>query len=449
MSLFDPLGLVAHFTIHGKIIMQQVWRTGAGWDDVISGEILEEWRRWSGLLKKIEDARIPRCFFADTGAHPKDAEIHVFVDASENAYACVAYLRSTLRSGVPRCTLISAKTKVAPLKPLSIPRLELQAALVGTRLLDSICKALTIPVVARYLWSDSTTVLAWLRSETRRYHQFVGFRVGEILSTTTINEWRKVPSKINVADQGTKWRDGPSFDPEDWWYAGPTFLRDPDNSWLKQTDPMFETSEDLRNVFLHHRTLPTPLIDFSRFSKWSRLNRAAGYVVRAVKLFLGWKVEGPLTQEELQKAESLIWCQVQMHEYPDEYTTLVYNRDNPDREQKLIVKSSPLYKLSPKIDEDGVIRMDSRIIAAPRITLDMKYPILLPRNNQVTKLLVEDYHERFLHQNNETVCNELRQRFRIPRLRTVISKIARQCQHCRIGKAAPQVPIMAHFLNFV
>lgn len=143
--------------------------------------------------------------------------------------------------------------------------------------------------------------------------------------------------------------------------------------------------------------------------------------MRAVKLFLGWKAKGLLTQEELQEAESLIWCQAQMHEYPDEYATLIYNRDNPDREQNLIVKSSTLYKMSPKIDEDGVMKMDSRLIAAPRITLDKKYPILLPRNNQVTKLLVESYHALFfLNQNNETVFNELRQRFRIPRLHTVI-----------------------------
>ncbi|XP_055622870.1 uncharacterized protein LOC129766370 [Toxorhynchites rutilus septentrionalis] len=227
MSLFDPLGLVAHYSVHGKILMQRIWRTGSDWDEPISGEILADWRKWSGLLANINEVRVPRCYFSDTGATTKGSQIHVFVDASENAYACVAYLRSW-SNGVPRCTLIEAKTKVAPLKPLSIPRLELQAALIGSRILENISKALTIPIAARFLWSDSSTVLAWLRSETRRYHQFVGFRVGEILSITDIDEWRKVPSKVNIADQATKWGDGPSFDPKAWWYTGPSFLRESD-----------------------------------------------------------------------------------------------------------------------------------------------------------------------------------------------------------------------------
>ncbi|XP_065083398.1 uncharacterized protein LOC135705552 [Ochlerotatus camptorhynchus] len=216
-----------------------------------------------------------------------------------------------MRNGMPRCTLIAAKTKVAPLKPLSIPRLELQAALIGSRLLDNICKALTIPVAARYLWSDSTTVLAWLKSETRRYHQFVGFRVGEILSTTTVDEWRKVQSKVNVADQATKWRDGPSFRPDGWWYVGPTFLMKPDENWRKGISEDFSTAEDLRTVFLHHRVTPPPVINFQRFSKWSRLQRTTGYVVRATKVFLGMNAKGSLTQEELRRAETLIWQQVQ------------------------------------------------------------------------------------------------------------------------------------------
>ncbi|XP_062701620.1 uncharacterized protein LOC109433489 [Aedes albopictus] len=442
MSLFDPLGLVAHFTIQGKLIMQRIWRTGADWDDAIEGDVLEEWIRWSKLLERISEARVPRCFFASSGATIKDKQIHVFVDASENAYACVAYIRSSYEDDEPRCTLIAAKTKVAPLRPLSIPRLELQAALVGARLLDGICKSLTIPVGARYLWSDSTTVLAWLRSETRRYHQFVGFRVGEILSITTVDEWRKIPSKINVADQATKWRDGPSFDPKDWWFSGPDFLRDPMENWMEQNEGMYETTEDLRTICLHHRKIASPLINVDRFSQWSRLCRTAGYVVRAVKLFLGMKATGPLTHEELQRAESLLWREVQMQEYPDEYATLTHNRDISE-EPKQLNKSSPLYKMSPVMDADGVIRMDSRIIAAPRVTLEAKYPILLPRNSRVTKLLVESYHIRFLHQNNETVFNELRQRFRIPRLRTVIAKTAKECQYCRIRKASPQPPIMA------
>ncbi|XP_062704316.1 uncharacterized protein LOC134286681 [Aedes albopictus] len=443
MSLFDPLGLVAHFIVHGKLIMQRIWREGLDWDEAISGEILEDWRRWSGLLLKINEVGVPRCFFSGNRSVCNGAEIHMFVDASENAYACVAYLRSS-DNGIPRCTLIAAKTKVAPLKPLSIPRLELQAALIGSRLLDTICKALTIPISARYLWTDSTTVLAWLRSETRRYHQFVGFRVGEILTTTTIGEWRKVQSKLNVADQATKWKDGPSFNPEDWWYSGPSFLSDTTEKWTEHTSEDFVTTEDMRSAFLHHRKLHPPFIAaVERFSKWTRLVRATAYVIRAVKRFLSLKVNGPLVQEELQSAETLLWRQVQREAYSEEYSTLLYNKEHPREEPRKLERSSALFNMSPMLDSNGVLRMNSRITAAPVVSTDLKYPIFLPKEHRVTELLVESYHIRFLHGNKETVFNELRQRFQIPKLRSVVSKVAKQCQYCRVRKATPQEPMMA------
>ncbi|XP_062538613.1 uncharacterized protein LOC134206887 [Armigeres subalbatus] len=442
MSLFDPLGLVAHFVVHGKLIMQRIWREGLDWDEKINGEILEDWRRWSGLLLRINEVSVPRCFFFGNGSSSDGVEIHVFVDASENAYACVAYLRSWC-NGIPRCALIAAKTKVAPLKPLSIPRLELQAALIGSRLLDTICKALTVPISARNLWTDSTTVLAWLRSESRRYHQFVGFRVGEILTTTTIDEWRKVQSKLNVADQATKWKNGPSFSPGDWWYSGPSFLSDPTDKWAEHSSENFVTSEDMRSSFLHHRNLRQPLIvDVERFSKWTRLLRATAYVFRAAKRFLSLKVKGPLMQDELLSAETLLWRQVQMQAYPDEYFTLQFNKEH-ENEPRQLERSSVLFKMSPMLDSNGVLRMNSRITAAPIVSTDLKYPIFLPKEHRVTELLVESYHIRFLHENKETVHNELRQRFQIPNLRSLVSKVTKQCQYCRVRKATPQEPMMA------
>ncbi|XP_062539146.1 uncharacterized protein LOC134207439 [Armigeres subalbatus] len=444
MSLFDPLGLVAHFVVHGKLIMQQIWRAGLDWDEEINGEILVDWRRWSRLLMKITEVNVPRCFYSGSEIRYESSQIHIFVDASENAYACVAYLWS-ICNGVPRCTLIAAKTKVAPLKPLSIPRLELQAALLGSRLLDTICKALTITISARFLWTDSSTVLAWLKSETRRYHQFVGFRVGEILTTTTINDWRKVQSKLNVADQATKWKEEPSFNQADWWYTGPHFLADSEANWMKDTPVDFSTTEDMRTSFLYHRCLsPThTLLEVERFSKWTRLLRSTAYVVRAAKRFLGLKVTGTLTQQELLSAEDLLWRQAQMEAFPDEYATIKYNNQHPEKESRLLEKSSLLFKMSPMLNNNGVLRMNSRMVAAPIISTDLKYPVLLPKEHRITMLLVESYHIRFLHGNNETVFNELRQRFQIPHLRALVTRVAKQCQHCRVLKATPQAPMMA------
>ncbi|XP_062713662.1 uncharacterized protein LOC134290520 [Aedes albopictus] len=131
-----------------------------------------------------------------------------------------------------------------------------------------------------------------------------------------------------------------------------------------------------------------------------------------------------------------------MESYPDEYVTLHHNRDNPDQ-QKMLDKSSPLWKQSPYLDNAGVIRMNSRIREAPIIPFHAKFPIILPKDHCITQLVVDNYHRRCLHANNETVLNRIRQRFCIPALRTLIKRTSRKCQRCRISKAVPNPPLMA------
>ncbi|XP_062710822.1 uncharacterized protein LOC134288907 [Aedes albopictus] len=443
MSLFDPYGFIAHFIIHGKILMQHIWRTGTDWDEKIVDELHDLWNDWTRLLKELGEVEVPRCFFgmADSKLHSR-IQLHVFVDASELAYACVAYLRIVYDREV-RCVLVAAKTKVAPLKPLSIPRLELQAGLIGSRLLNNICNALELPIEKRYIWTDSRTCLSWVRSDSRRYHPYVGFRVGEILNSSTIDEWHYVPSKQNVADDATKWGVGPSFSASSRWYTGPDYLFLSENEWPEQPVKQWTTDEELRTRFQHHRDMPQPLIDVSRFSNWNRLLRTTAYLLRAVKLFRTRSKSGPLTSEELLQAENLLWRQVQCESFPDEYCVLEFNKENPEEEQKRIEKSSPLYEQSPFMDDVGVIRMNSRIGAAPTAPFGMKYPIILPKDHYLTALLVDSYHRRFKHQNRETVFNEIRQQFRIPKLRPLIQRVARSCQSCRLRKSAPRPPIMA------
>ncbi|XP_062713485.1 uncharacterized protein LOC134290377 [Aedes albopictus] len=253
MKLFDPLGFVSHFTVHGKILMQEIWRTGTNWDEPIDQNLLDMWYRWTELLPLLGEVKIPRCYFGTLSSKSlQNLQVHIFVDASERR-----------------------RQKSPPLKPLSIPRLELQAAMIGARLMQTICSSLTLPISKRVLWSDSTTVLAWLRSDSRRYHQFIGFRVGEILSLTAMDEWRYVPSNENVADEATKWAAGPNFDPDSRWYTGPQFLANPESEWPTKEERSSTTTEELRPVYLHRHLLMEKLIDETRFSNWNRLVWAA------------------------------------------------------------------------------------------------------------------------------------------------------------------------------
>ncbi|XP_062709246.1 uncharacterized protein LOC134288424 [Aedes albopictus] len=225
MSLFDPLGLLAPYLIHGRILIQDLWRSGVQWDEEMRDEEFEKWTHWVELLPGISELSIPRCYFgeADPLCH-RTLQCHVFTDASEAGYGCAVYFRIKDDLERVQCSLVMTKSKVAPLKHLSIPRLELEAALLGARMLTTVLKNHTLQPREVYLWTDSSTVLAWIRSDHRRYKQFVAHRIGEILSLTQAECWRWVPSKHNVADCLTKWVRDSEPDSNGRWFQGPSYL---------------------------------------------------------------------------------------------------------------------------------------------------------------------------------------------------------------------------------
>ncbi|XP_062699013.1 uncharacterized protein LOC134284280 [Aedes albopictus] len=443
MGIFDPLGLLSVFLVHGKILLQDVWRSGLQWDEMVSGDIFERWRRWTGLFPKIGELHVPRCYFKQATVRTyEQLQLHVFVDASEAAFAAVAYFRVINDNGEPECSIVAAKTKVAPLKPLSIPRLELQAAVLGSRLLSFVQESHTVKFKKRFLWSDSATVLAWLRADHRRYKQYVACRIGELLSATDVAEWRWVPSNLNPADAATKWGKNACPDVNNEWFRGPKFLGDSEENWPKQAQQSMNPEEELRTCFVIQGSMTQEsVLDFTRFSKWRRLLGAMAYIHRFLdncrrkcrneKLELQY-----LSQDELQKAKNTLMRIVQWQEYPEEMALFLKGSVE-------LPRTSSLYQLTPAVDEYGVLRVDGRIGAAPHVAFDARFPVILPRRHPVTKLVVEDFHRTFQHGNSETVVNEIRQFFHIFRLRTVVKQVTAACQWCKVMKATPKVPRMA------
>ncbi|XP_070067083.1 uncharacterized protein [Drosophila virilis] len=116
-----------------------------------------------------------------------------------NTYAAVVFLRAEL-DGLVHRSLVASKTRVAPLKPVSIPRMELMAAVLGLRLAKCIQKEMSVRIHRRTFWTDSKDVLYWIRSDARKFQQFVELRIGEILEESDGDSWRLVPSARNMAD---------------------------------------------------------------------------------------------------------------------------------------------------------------------------------------------------------------------------------------------------------
>ncbi|XP_058816580.1 uncharacterized protein LOC131679848 [Topomyia yanbarensis] len=445
MMIYDPLGLLAHFLMFLKILLQEIWRSGVNWDDQIKSEQHEKWKTWLRVLPQVENVKVPRCYRIKTGVGEQNVmQLHVFVDASENGYAAVAYLRFE-ENGEVECALIGAKTRVAPLRFVSIPRLELQAAIIGARLANDVMETHKLKPTQRFFWSDSRDVICWINSDHRKYSQFVAVRVSELLEMTEPNEWNWIPSKLNVADDATKWQKLPDLSPESRWFRGLEFLWMSRIQWPVTMSPIGQTAEEKRLHVLHH-SVQRSLFRWEDFSKWNKLMRVVAFVKRYPANLIRKLAEkpiatGPLTQLELKEAELFILKQVQDAEFAADIERL--KKPNAVPWKRVIPKSSTLYGLSPTLDEDGLLRMKGRIDACEFAEECTKRPILLPKRHPITDLIIMSIHQKYCHMNHQTVLNEIRRRFYVPQLRSVYRHMQGRCQLCKNRQAMPATPEMS------
>jgi hypothetical protein len=195
----------------------------------------------------------------------------------------VAYWRFVREDGLIRVTLITSKSRVTPLKPVSIPRLELQAAVLGARLARMIEKDHdTIQSANKFFWTDSSAVIAWIKGDPRNYKTFVSNRLGEIAEHTRTEDWKWLPTSLNVADDAT--RDLDDLNTEHRWFKGPSFLYQHPKLWPAQdkdtksvSTNLLEMKKQSYNILTAHMDEP-PLPDITRFSKWLRLIRSTAYI---------------------------------------------------------------------------------------------------------------------------------------------------------------------------
>ena len=161
-SIFDPIGLLAPFIVRAKIFLQSLWKLRQGWDEHIPEEFQQEWSAWQKELESLAEFSVPQ-FYRLFMASPISIQLHLFGDASERAFCAVAYFRFEYSGGERQCAFVAAKTRVAPVKPLSIPRLELQAAVLSVRLAIMIQKEHDYEISSTHYWSDSSAVIGQIR----------------------------------------------------------------------------------------------------------------------------------------------------------------------------------------------------------------------------------------------------------------------------------------------
>ena len=239
--LYDPLGFIVPFTTRAKVLVQQLWVKQREWDDpALPEDVLQSWRSWEEELHHLSQISLPRCYVSpETDSSNPHIDLHIFVDASERAYGSLAYSRAESQVEV---SFLAARSRVAPKKQQTIPRLELCAALTAAQLASLLQSELTVTIRDVILWTDSTTVLTWITSDSCRYKVFVGARVAEVQELTDVRAWRYVDSVNNPADDITRGKKLLELSCNSRWRHGPAFLQHSPDLW--PTQPVMDKTED-------------------------------------------------------------------------------------------------------------------------------------------------------------------------------------------------------------
>ena len=371
-KIFDPLGLLAPFTIVMKMLFQTLCLDGTKWDDPLAGELLDAWNQIINDLRAMKPIRVSRCYFSCIGQIGATYELHGFSDASSKAYAAVVYLRTVKRSGEIEVSLIASKTRVAPIKRQSIPRLELLGATILARLVNSIQKALTsLPLVPEvFLWTDSYTVLCWVRND-KAWKPYVQNRINEIRKLTDVNSWKFCPGEENPADLPSRGIRGPVLAKTESWWNGAEFLKFPKKMWPSEPGNTENEQDEANLEVIKPKTAPaitrsltsatttnlSPnvelVIDCNRYSTKTKLLRVTARVMRFIKNLRGCHMlTDELTVDELNAAEKLWIRSIQESSYKDEMRYLSQDRER----EPLLVKQLGLFK-----DQENLIRCRGRI----------------------------------------------------------------------------------------
>ena len=251
---------------------------------MLPDDVNQRWHDIASDLNLVSDTRFPRyCFETSNNNNAEKTSLHVFVDASMMSYGAVAYLTRGAST-----TFVMAKTRVAPLKTLTLPRLELMAAVIGARLARHIQRSIDVSEI--YMWSDSMIVLCWLRS-TKPLQQFVHNRVTEIRDLTSVRNWNYCPTQDNPADLLTRGITAARYRDNRLWLKGPEWLFDkqrwPDQNNAKALITVLsavtkepDTDQPLMNeedCGIHR------VINIEKFSTYQKLLRVTAFVMRFVR----------------------------------------------------------------------------------------------------------------------------------------------------------------------
>ncbi|XP_014673955.1 PREDICTED: uncharacterized protein LOC106814173 [Priapulus caudatus] len=346
-SVFDPLGFLGPFMLPAKRILQELCKLQLGWDEQIPEVYSARWRLWLQDLEKLSSFTVDRCMKPAEFGSVTSARLHHFSDASEVGYGVATYLRLENSEGKVHCSFLLGKSRVSPLKQITIPRLELTAATVAVRMDKMLKDELDVTVGPSMFWTDSMTVLRYIQNRTARFHTFVANRIAVIHEGSEPIQWRYVNTKVNPADQASRGINSTALLRNSEWISGPQFLWTAEDDWPGDipgsTDDVLSGDPEVKSVTVNTVKVGEVVADSSvttavdklinYHSSWYTLKRSVAWIIKIRTHLLErhqndeQRVSGNtpkvvrVTVEDMHEAEMAILRYVQQQAFAGEIST--------------------------------------------------------------------------------------------------------------------------------
>ncbi|GFX55009.1 integrase catalytic domain-containing protein [Trichonephila clavipes] len=283
--IFDPIGILGPFVIKLKCLLQELWTLGVEWDSELPPKLRHKWQQWSSEAEGLTEIKIPRFYLGNIDQEISKCEIHCFSDASKSAYGTILYLRFVTCNNEIETSFICSKSRVAPLKSLTLPRLELTAALLSARLAKQVSSCLKFDANI-YYWTDSLISYYWIRGDSSAFKPYIKNRVQEIQLLSDPMQWGHCPGKDNPADLLSRGTSAVKLAQNELWWHGPPWLKLTPDHWPNRHRDILDSelcSEELEHRSSVHVAVTQQreaLVDINRFSSLKKLFKTTAWVFR-------------------------------------------------------------------------------------------------------------------------------------------------------------------------